>query len=147
MTVNKAMERFAWRLGGGKAFQPNQNDIEAYNTIAEFIEEKEKKQIIDNQLFGKLYIYLFGEFVNYYKASVFNNIPQKELHKLLDKPIRQIVEEVKDRLNFIEMEACMKEKNNLDDYTPIEYEEIAENLKAMINAAVNQYSPKHLNRV
>ena len=50
MTIEKATQRIGWRLGTGKPFQPNQEDIDSYNRIVEFIQNKQKKSIIDNQL-------------------------------------------------------------------------------------------------
>ena len=140
MTIEKAMQRIGWRLSG-KPFQPNQNDIDAYNFIVEFVEQKQKQQIIDNQLFGKLYIYLFGEFVNYYKATVIDDIPQKQLNKLLSKDLKQIVQEVTDRLNFSELENYVKKKD-LKGYKPMEYEEVAENMRVMVNGALNTFNKK-----
>lgn len=147
MTIEKATQRIGWRLGTGKAFQPNQGDIDAYNEIVEFIQEKQKKQIIDNQLFGKLYIYLYGEFVTYYKATAMDSIPQKELNKLLTKDLRTIVTEVTDRLNLADMELCIKQNKSIKQYNPLQYDEVAENFKVMVNSAINAYSPKHLERV
>lgn len=144
MTVNKAMQRMAWRLGSGKPYQPNQTDADAYNTIASYIEEKQKRTIIDNQLFGKLYIYLYGEFVNYYNTTAENNIPQNELNRLLAKDLRTIVTEVMDRMNTKELELCVKNEQDLKSYNPMEYEEVAENFRVMVNAAIDQFSPKHL---
>lgn len=144
MTTNQAIKRFHWRLSTGKAYQPNQNDLEAYNVIAEFIEEKQKKEIIDNQLFGRLYIYLFGEFVNYYNSSVMDEIPQKELNKLLTKDMRLLVGEVVDRLNLNELDESVKS----GEINPpkLSYDEVAENLKIMINGAINEFSPNKFQR-
>jgi len=147
MTTNQAIKRFHWRLSSGKPFQPNQNDLEAYNTIAEFVEEKQKKEIVDNQLFGKLYIYLFGEFVNYYNTSAMDTIPQNELNRILAKDMRLLVDEVKDRMNINELEVVLKEKGDLKCYEGMSYDEVAENLRVMINGAINEYSPKKFQRV
>jgi len=147
MTVEKGLRRIGWRLGTGKPFQPNQEDIDSFNAIVDFVENKQKKSIIDNQLFGKLYIYLFGEFVTYYKATAMDSIPHKELNKILGKDIRLLVENVTDRLNLADMEACIKEKESLKQYNPLEYEEVADNMKVMINGAINEFSPKHLERI
>lgn len=138
MKIKKSIDRIRWRFASGKEFKPNENDITAFNEVAEYISRKEKDNIIDNQLFGKLYIYLFGEFVNYYKATAIDTIPQQELHKLLDKNIADIVNEVKDRLNNAELEHAIK-ANAYDKYKPMEYEEVAENMRIMVSAALNNY--------
>lgn len=147
MTVQQSLQRIGWRFGTGKPFTPNQYDIEAFNSLLEFVEEKQKKQITDNQLFGKLYIYLYGEFVTYYKATAMDSIPHKELNKLLEKDLRTIVTEVVDRLNLADLELCIRENNSIKQYNPLDYEEVAENMRVMVNGAINSFSPKHLERI
>lgn len=142
MTIEKAMQRIGWRLGTGKPFQPNQGDIDAYNFIVEFVDKKQKQQLIDNQLFGKLYIYVFGQFMTYYKCSFDSVIPQKELHKLLDKDLRLILSDVIDKINISDMEYHLEKEKTLEGFKNAEYEEVAENLRIMVNGALNTFSKK-----
>lgn len=152
MTESQGLKRLAFRFESAlktpnKSFKIYQEDIEAIQAVGSFIEDKHKKQIIDYQLFGKMYVYLYGEFVNYYKGDVFSDIPQKELHKLLSKPLRSLVQEVTDRLNMSELENTIVETKSLDNYSPMQYDEVAANLKVMINSAIREYSPKHLGNI
>lgn len=146
MTTREAIKRLGWRFSesakrSDKSFRINQDDVKALKTIADYYESESKRQIINNQLFGKMYIYLYGEFVSYYKSGPLDTIAQNELHKLLDKPIRQIVEDVMDRLNISELENVIKTQD-IKDFSPMEYEEVSINLQAMINGALNEFSVK-----
>lgn len=142
MNISKSVSRLKWRFSQGNSFKPNQTDIDCFNELIKYAGEKEKQQLIDNQLFGKMYIYLFTQFVKYYKCTVEDSTPQKELHKLLDKNIKQIVEEAKDDLNLNDMENIIKTEDDLENYKPLTYDECAENFRIMINAAINTYSRK-----
>lgn len=139
MNIEKQLQRIAWRFGEGKKFQPNQNDIEAYNDIAEYIDQKQRQQIIDNQLFGKLYIFIYREFVRHYQATVMDEIPQKELHKILARDLRLLVNEVKDDLNMFELKNSIESKRH-SEYKPMTYDDVADNLKIMVNGALNTYT-------
>jgi len=131
MNVKKALERLSFRFGRGN-FRPNQLDVDALNELIEYVGGKEKKQLKDNQLFGKLYIFLYGEFVNYYKCTVMDNVPQKELHRVLNKDIRILVQEVADRLNMAETAS--------NSGQTMGYDEVAQNMQIMVNAALNTFN-------
>lgn len=106
MNIEKSVRRIAWRLSNG--WKANQNDIDAVNEIIEFVNAKQKEQIKDNQLFAKMYIHIYGEYLKFYKATVFDEIPQKELHKILDTPLSEIIENFKKDLNDSERYEIMK---------------------------------------
>lgn len=137
MTPNRALQHFKWKLQN--SWKPTAPDIEAYNALVAYNKEQNEKTINDNQLFGKLYIYLFGQFVNYYQSTALDDIPQKELHKLLDKDLSTIVQEVTDNLNLYELKNSIEAQKH-KDYKPMEYSEVAENLKIMVNGALNTYT-------
>lgn len=139
MKIEQQLQRIAWRLGSGKAFTPNQNDIEAYNDIAEYIDMKQKQQVIDNQLFGKLYIFVYREFVRHYKATVMDEIPQKELNKILARDVNSLLLEVMEDLNMFELKNAIEAKRH-KDYSPMTYDEVVDNLKVMVNGAINTYT-------
>ena len=107
MNINKAIEHFKWSLQN--KWKPTETDVEAINSIIKFTKEKHEKQYNDNQLFGKLYIYVLGEYINFYKSSVQSDLPQKELHKLLDRPINQIISEFTTKANDAERYLRLKE--------------------------------------
>lgn len=108
MTIKSALSRIIWRVQGN-GWNANQNDQEAINTIIDFVNNKSKKQINDNQLFAKLFVYVYSNFLEYYKTTVFDKTPEKELHKILEKPLTQIIEDLKEQLNTSEMYEIKKE--------------------------------------
>ena len=71
-------------------------------------------------------------------------IPQKELHKLLDKDLRLIVTEVMDKINLTDMEYHIDKEKTLEGFKNVEYDEVAENLRIMVNGALNAYKEKNL---
>jgi hypothetical protein len=117
---------------------PNKTDFDAYNELVEYVDIMEKNLINNQQLFGKLYIYLFTEFVKHYNCTVMDDIPQKELHKLLDKDLRVLVTEAQELLNLCELESAIKNGRH-KEYSPMEYSEMADNFKSMISAAITTY--------
>lgn len=107
MTVEKALNRIAWRLKNG--WMANQNDVDALNSIIEFVNQKQKEQINYNQLFAKLYVHLYGEYLKYYDATVFDKEPQIELNKILEKSLVQIIQDFRKDLN--ESERYLNRRN------------------------------------
>ena len=106
-TIKKAVNRITWRMQNGWKF--NQIDLEAVNYIISFINRQQKKQFNDYKLFAKLYIYVYGQFLNHYEATVFDKIPEKELHKIFDTSIENIIEDFKNNLNDSERYDIHKE--------------------------------------
>ena len=149
MTIKKAVEHFEFRLS--KHWKPTENDINAYNTILKFVEDKHEKQYNNNQLFGKLYISFYGELLKYYNSTVFDKEPQKALHQILDTSIETIIYKFLNKANLQEQTINHTTKNGFKhpkqvDTSDIEpdaiamtYVEAEENLKQMINLALDQY--------
>ena len=158
MNPVKALDRLAWRFGGG-SFTPNENDIKAYNDLAQYVEKQEKKQINNNLLFAKLYIYAYAKLLNHYQTNVFDPIPQKELSKVLKSPIEGLFIRFKDVLNESDMythldskkfvyghpltldektkESNLEKMQNLPKYNSWNLEDVKENLEAQINLVIN----------
>ncbi|MEX1383697.1 hypothetical protein [Lutibacter sp.] len=112
MKIKEAQNRIFWRFGGNgnkNPFPINETDIEAFNTISDYIEEKEKNQINDYELFAKLYIVLLKQQLQHYKTTVFDGIPRNGIQRVLDKPLYQLVDEFKDFLNQSEMYTLFRE--------------------------------------
>lgn len=149
-TIKKAINHFAWRFKNG--INPTNNDVKALNNIIDFVNEKHKKQTNDNSLFAKLYVIFYGELLRYYDSTIFSDIPQKELHKLLEKPLDYHVN------NFIEINQTIEfghqiskehrskhpiQLKNLgievSQVEKLDFDETKENLIMMINLALNKY--------
>ena len=138
MNLHKSISRLNWRFSKGN-FTPNETDIESLNEIVDYVAKKEKQQLIDNQLFGKLYIFVLGEFIRHYESLPPHNIPQSQLHKLLDKDLKLIVDEFVGKANNAKL-SHVTNGNSFKDYVPTTYDDVAGNLRVMINAAINTYS-------
>jgi hypothetical protein len=109
MTIRKAVERLVWRFSNG--WNVNQLDADALNMIQKFVEDKHKKQIQDYHLFAKLYIMVYAQYLERYKTTIFDDIPRKELHKLLDLPVDNFIQRLTQRLNESELYSLF---NDLD---------------------------------
>ena len=139
MTIEKALSRIEWRFTQGKSFLPNEGDAEAYNFIAEFCIKKQGTQLKDNQLFGKLYIFLFKEFLKFYRTDVTDSIPQKELHRILDKKLPLLITEFLDERNQINLERHIEADFPIGKFKKMEYQEVSENFRTLINGALNSF--------
>ena len=106
MTPEKAIQHFHFKLT--KVWDATESDIKAFESIKNYVIENQKKTINENQLFAKLYVYLYGQFLNYYKATVFDNIPQKQLNQVLETPLEQIIENFRKQLNESELYQIQK---------------------------------------
>lgn len=152
MTIEKAVSQIGYKFKncffdrhGNKRdknypFVPSQEDFEAYNFIVEFVEKKQGDQLMNDLLFAKLYIYLLDKFCDYYKADISDIIPQKELNRIVDMDLRQLVGDLTDKLNLHRTEYHIKQNNSLEGLELIAYDEVADNLKIMINGALNTYN-------
>ena len=167
MDIKKAVQRIGWRFGGNdnkKPFPVNETDIEAYNAIVNFVKAQQEKQFEANQLFAKLYIFVYMRFISKMGATVMDTAPRKAIHKIFEKPIEQWIEEFKDEMNDSEMYSLLEkmgiemkhpalitetERNsNTEKAKPIakqltekvwDYETVKECLTSEINNAINKY--------
>lgn len=104
ISIKKAVEHFEFKLDPkNKIWKATKKDVESYNTIMDFVESKHKQQINDHHLFAKLYIMVYAQYLDKYKATVFDDIPQKEMHKLISKPLSYFIELFTRRLNESEL--------------------------------------------
>lgn len=108
MNTNQAFKRLSFTIS--KQNKPNQNDLEALKTIAEYVDLSKKECLVEDYLFAKIYAYSFLKEVSYYKDSFKYGytITQKQLHKILDSPLENILERTFKRLNDNEYEIYAK---------------------------------------
>lgn len=133
MDISKAVQHLRRKVGLNK--YSSDYDKECMQAVIDYVNKKQIENIVDNQLFGKLYIYLYGQFIKHYQTTVFDPIPQKELHKILDKPVRVIVQEFVDAANESELYQDATGKT-----ATWEYEQMAENLRVMVNKSLETYN-------
>lgn len=108
ITITKAVQRIAWRLKE-KHWKANENDVEAYNAIVNFVKEQQQKQFENHELFAKLYIFVYMRFIAKMGATVMNVEPRKAVHKILQKPIEHWIEDFKNEMNDSEMYAILEQ--------------------------------------
>jgi len=153
MTIENAIKHFEFKLKN--SWKPTATDIQAYNAILEYKTKKDSQQFIDNQLFGKLYITYYGELLKYYRATVFDKQPQKDLEDVLSDTIEKVIQDFIIKANDVEraleytIEGVLKhplqwteqDKANINMKKPPNiYDETVDNLTAMVNNAINKYN-------
>ena len=146
MTLEKALQRLKWRITDGKNYKPNQGDAESYNAIVDYVQDQRKNTIVDNVLFTKLYIFVFTNFMRHYECTAYDDIPQSELHKVLDTKMNTLIQKFMEVNDTYEL-SRVKDEKGLHQYAPISFEECVENLKILTTESINEYSPKHMNRI
>jgi hypothetical protein len=155
MNIKKSVEHFLWKLNPkNKQWRATTKDVEAINGIMAFVNQKHIEQLNNNQLFAKLYINYYAELSKYYKSTVFDVEPQKELHRLLETPMIRIIQDFVDTVNDIAQAKAMeiegklkhpnawtkKERDAIKIIEPImDYETAEKNLTAMVNLALNSF--------
>ena len=152
MTIEKALNRLAWwvtpqkdQVGNVffKNIKPNRTDLESVNFMIEWVKEQKHKTIQQNELFAKLYIYTYHQFLAYYGGSIFDSIPQKELNKLVSAPLESFYAAFKQKLEdnaiyeIIDAKNALCEADVKRDKFPIE--DVISNLNNMITEAINRY--------
>jgi len=151
MTINNAVNKLTWRLQNG--WNANKNDVEAINTIIEFVNAKHENQFSNNELFAKLYISFYGELLRFYEATPFDKIPSNNLNRILDQPIENLIVKFIDKAQ--EVEQYLEFKNNGMIKHPLnytseqkakvkiiekmDYETTKDALVSMINLALDSY--------
>lgn len=113
MTIDKAINRLGWRMrkpeGKSLSFKPDDQDRQSLNTIIDWINDARERSLETNKGFAKLYIYAYSQFLEHYgstdengikhPATVFDEIPQKELHRQLSQPLEYFIKRFTQRLN------------------------------------------------
>lgn len=99
MTLEKALQRLSWRFSTPKAFTPNENDVDALNKLIRTVNDLKDSKFETNQGFAKLFIFAYAYFVKHYDTDILDDIPQKELSKLLSKDISVLIRRFTDNLN------------------------------------------------
>lgn len=162
MTIKKAIEHFQFKFKNH--WKATKTDSEALTKIIDFVNDKHDKQLKQNEMFAKVYIFMYAYFLKHYKTDVFDPVPQKELHKYLDKPLKMIIKRFVETLNESELytkfndmgidlthpatkvrEIKEKELNALKSHPTTfnnvwDYMTVKEQLEIMVNLALNEYS-------
>lgn len=115
MTIEKAMQRLFWRMGNGQ-FTPNKNDFDALKEVAEWINREKQRELQENTIFAKMYVYCFIHEIEFYKDI---DIAQKRIHDILKQPITIRYNEFLKTINNHELDKFRK-SIGLKDKHPLE---------------------------
>lgn len=104
-TIERAMEQFAYRLQNGR-YEPNQNDVDAFKFVAEWINREKAKEINQNLLFAKLFCNVFSQEIKFYNGDF--KFAQKKMHDYLKHPIQHYYDIFIKEINDLEMNKFIK---------------------------------------
>lgn len=129
MKLKEAIQRLSFTVS--KQNKPNQTDAEALNKILEYLNKSIKREVNENEMFAKLYVYLLLNEVVFYKGDI--DLGQKKINEVLQIPLIDMYENFRMSFNSIALNNFLHE-NGLSEKHPLQYnkEEEAHN-KALTN--------------
>lgn len=129
MKLKEAIQRLSFTVS--KQNKPNPTDAEALNKILQYVNGTIKKEINENELFAKLYVYLLLNEVIFYKGDV--DLGQKKINEVLQIPLIDMYENFRMSFNSIALNNFLHE-NGLSEKHPLQYnQEEEEHNKALTN--------------
>ena len=84
--VKKSLERIKWRISDG-GWKANKKDIEAINTVVDYVNSEQDRSFRSNEHLAKLCIHLYGKLLIHYDCTIYETHPEKALKDIFDKPI------------------------------------------------------------
>ncbi len=136
MSYLNDIKRLVWRFNQGTAFKPNEADKVALSGVAKACKGVEENVIAQNRVFFNLYAYCFMKFCLFYHATPDAKIPQVELHKLLDRPLKSILDEFAEEMNLIEIERVIENKKPVKSAKVWTARELKKNMIAQFSQMV-----------
>lgn len=158
MKLTEAIKHIQWRFGNFQKLNISEKDIEAINSLIQFANDQISENIHNNQVAYKLYLNEFIEQMKRYKATVFDNIPQKELNRFIDKPLEWHEQRFTDFLNDSEVDMVTDglgaehikdlSRETVDDYIrkikegyeAFSMEEVSSNMRMMFSETLRTFS-------
>jgi len=116
MKLKEAIQRLSFTVS--KQNKPNSTDAEALNKILEYVNGTIKKEVNENELFAKLYVYSLINETVFYKGDI--NMAQKRINEVLRKSLYSIYESHRDNFNAISFNNYLHE-NGLSEKHPLTY--------------------------
>lgn len=83
MNLQKAFQRLEWRFSKGN-FTPNQNDADALQFLADWVNREKSDRLNQNRYFGKMVIYCLMREIDFFKDV---KLAEKKLNEILELPI------------------------------------------------------------
>jgi hypothetical protein len=140
MNIIIAVKRLGWRFqqtaeSQNRTMKLNQNDLNALQSIAIYVERTQKQQFENNDLFAKMYIFCYMRILEKNKTTVLETYARRKLYDFLNLPISSIVEKFTDYLNDQEVENLFNEQRIKTKHPAILTErEKTENVDKIIKA-------------
>jgi hypothetical protein len=116
MKLKEAIQRLSFTVS--KQNKPNATDAEALNKILEFLNNSIKREINENEMFAKLYVYLLFNEVIFYKGDV--DMSQAKINDVLKQPLIDLYENFRMSFNAIALNNFLHE-NGLSEKHPLQY--------------------------
>jgi hypothetical protein len=127
------------------SFKVSKSDFNALLDVVRYIDIQREEKVAQNTLFAKLYIYHLNNLIDTYKTDVLEEIPQKELSKMLNIPLeayfKRFYEKIHNNWNDKMCEKLLKTKEFPKEYVAEKYtqEYCTEKLTEMINEALERF--------
>jgi len=93
MKIDKALSHLAKKIGGNQ--YSTDYDKECIQTLIEYVQDSREQKMRNQDLYYKLYLYLFNQFVNQYDEVK----SQVRLHKILEMPIQFHIDQLTSSMN------------------------------------------------
>jgi len=148
--LEKSVQRMQWRFRKENnefvSFKPNKQDVEALNCFFNWINQQKKESLTDNSLFAKLLVYVYTLKIRENQTHALDDIPQKEVSKILDSPLSVIFQSFKSDLHLNQISRIVNQfegdvrkvkENDLKQLYSDEY--VAKKLSHMITEALNRF--------
>jgi hypothetical protein len=110
-TPEQAIKHFHFKIS--KHWKATETDAQAFKVLKNFVVKKQNEQVQDHELFAKLYVFAYGEFLKRYKSTVFDILPQKELNKFVLRPFTDFLQDFTDLLNVSDQYKIISDLNIL----------------------------------
>lgn len=154
--IQQHLKRLHWRISGN-GWKANEKDLEAFNGIVEHLKRQEEENIIENEQFAKLYIYLYLEFLRYFNCTVYEKQPEKTIQSILKRDLSTLLEDLTYTINQqnlydklkdmgfvfghpLQLKGDVKKKNieimERSEGEKFTKEEVSDNITAMVNTAL-----------
>ena len=97
MTIIQAIKRLSFTTSNGN--KCNDGDVDALNTIIEWVNKEKETRINDNKYFGKLVIYTLLRELDYFEDI---NLAERKVNDILERSLAYWYDRI--RLNFVTRE-------------------------------------------
>lgn len=97
--IKRLGRRFAEAANKNGNMKLYQEDIDALETIADYIERTRNDMVGPENAYFKLFVHVYGKLLAHYDTDVYSEIPQKHICGILEKPITQLVSELAEQMN------------------------------------------------